>query len=107
LWTSAAAVAEVNKATADLVAFLGLAGIEQAEAASLSYGGQRLLDMGLALATRPRILLLHEPLARLAAAGRARIAALLTTIAAEIPVLLVEQHIDRRFPSARHLTLIH
>jgi ABC-type branched-subunit amino acid transport system ATPase component len=41
----------------------GLSGIERAEAASLSYGGQRLLDMGLALATRPRILLLDEPLA--------------------------------------------
>ena len=32
--------------TAELIAFLGLSGIERAEAASLSYGGQRLLDMG-------------------------------------------------------------
>jgi ABC-type branched-subunit amino acid transport system permease subunit/ABC-type transport system involved in cytochrome c biogenesis ATPase subunit len=46
LWTSAAAVAEVNEETADLIAFLGLGGIERAEAASLSYGGQRLLDWG-------------------------------------------------------------
>src|SRR5262249_56958391 len=67
LWTSAAAVTEVNEETADLIAFLGLGGIERAEAASLSYGGQRLLDMGLAIATRPRILLLDEPLAGLAA----------------------------------------
>ena len=37
--------------TAELIAFLGLSGMERAEAASLSYGGQRLLDMGLALAT--------------------------------------------------------
>ena len=52
---------------------MGLAGIEQAEAASLSYGGQRLLDMSLALATRPRLLLLDEPLAGLAAAERDRV----------------------------------
>src|SRR6476660_3184735 len=106
LWTSAAAVAEVNEETAELIEFLGLTGIEQAEAGSLSYGGQRLLDMGLATATRPRILLLDEPLAGLAAAERTRIAALLTTIAAEIPVLLVEHDIDRVFQIADHVTVM-
>ena len=70
-------IADVTAETAELIGFLGLAGIERAEAASLSYGGQRLLDMGLALATRPRILLLDEPLAGLAAAERERIAALI------------------------------
>src|SRR5262245_2480691 len=73
LWRAAGAVMEVNEETAELVAFLGLSGIEGAEAASLSYGGQRLLDMGLAVATRPRILLLDEPLAGLAPAGPTRI----------------------------------
>src|SRR6266481_2431908 len=106
LWTSAAAVAEVNEETAELIDFLGLGGIERAEAGSLSYGGQRLLDMGLAIATRPRILLLDEPLAGLAAAERTRIAALLTTISAEIPVLLVEHDIDRVFQIADHVTVM-
>src|SRR5262249_4450838 len=104
LWTPAAAVAEVNEETTDLIAFLGLSGIERAEGASLSYGGQRLLDMGLAIATRPRILLLDEPLAGLAAPERTRIAALLTTIAAAIPLLLVEHDIDPGFQIARHVT---
>ena len=71
--------------TAELIGFLGLAGIEPPQAASLSYGGQRLLDMGLALATRPRVLLLDEPFAGLAAAERQRIAALVKTVSAEIP----------------------
>jgi ABC-type branched-subunit amino acid transport system ATPase component len=83
-----------------------LKGIEQAEAASLSYGGQRLLDMGLALATRPRILLLDEPLAGLASAERQRIAALVKTMSAEIPVLLVEHDIDRVFQIADHVTVM-
>src|SRR5213076_2089447 len=76
------------------------------EAGLLSYGGQRLLDMGLAIATRPRILLLDEPLAGLAAAERTRIAALLTTISAEIPVLLVEHDIDRVFQIADRVTVM-
>src|SRR5262249_31919900 len=54
----------------------------------------------------PRLRLLDEPLAGLAAAERARIAALLTTIAAEIPVLLVEHDIDRVFQIADHVTVM-
>src|SRR5262249_13453584 len=106
MWAWAGGVAELNKETTELIAFLGLSGMERAEAASLSYGGQRLLDMGLAIATRPRILLLDEPLAGLAAAERTRIASLLSTIATEIPVLLVEHDIDRVFQIADHVTVM-
>ena len=105
-WRSVDTLSDVTAETTELIAYLGLKGIEQAEAASLSYGGQRLLDMGLALSTRPRILLLDEPLAGLAAAERQRIAALIKTVSAEIPVLLVEHDIDRvlsdRRPRDRH-----
>ena len=62
--------------------------------------------MGLALATRPRILLLDEPLAGLAVAERERIASLVKTISAEIPVLLVEHDIDRVFQIADHVTVM-
>ena len=97
---------DLNTETTTLLAYLGLKGTEHAEAASLSYGGQRLLDMGLALATRPRILLLDEPLAGLAAAERQRIATLVQTISREIPVLLVEHDIDRVFQIADRVTVM-
>ena len=103
---AAGSLDDVNGETADLVAFLGLSGMERAEAASLSYGGQRLLDLGVALATRPRILLLDEPLAGLAAAERERIATLIKSVSAEIPVLLVEHDIDRVFQIADHVTVM-
>ena len=99
-------MSDVNSDTADLLGYLGLAGIERAEASSLSYGGQRLLDMGLALATRPRVLLLDEPLAGLAVAERERIAKLIKTLSREIPVLLVEHDIDRVFQIADHVTVM-
>jgi len=106
MWRSTASIVDINTETAELLGYLGLAGIERAEASSLSYGGQRLLDMGLALATRPRILLLDEPLAGLAVAERERIAKLIKTISSEIPVLLVEHDIDRVFQIADHVTVM-
>src|SRR5260370_38353108 len=62
--------------------------------------------MGLALATRPRILLLDEPLAGLAAAERERIGALVKKMSGEVPVLLVEHDIDRVFRLADHVTVM-
>jgi ABC-type branched-subunit amino acid transport system ATPase component/ABC-type branched-subunit amino acid transport system permease subunit len=106
MWRSSAAIPDINTETTKLLGYLGLAGIERAEASSLSYGGQRLLDMGLALGTRPRILLLDEPLAGLAVAERERIAKLVKTISSEIPVLLVEHDIDRVFQIADHVTVM-
>ena len=99
-WADAHAMEGVNAETAAVMRTMGLAGLERAQAGSLSYGGQRLLDMALALGTRPRILLLDEPLAGLAAAERDRVGRLIKSISAEIPVLLVEHDIDRVFALA-------
>jgi ABC-type branched-subunit amino acid transport system ATPase component len=89
-----------------VIRYLGLAGIETAEAGLLSYGGQRLLDMGVALATAPRVLLLDEPLAGLAAAERERIGAIIKRISSDLPVLLVEHDIDRVFQLADRITVM-
>ena len=105
-WQPADALAQVNQQTSAVIRTMGLAGVEQAEAASLSYGGQRLLDMALALATRPRVLLLDEPLAGLAAAERDRVGALIKQVSADVPVLLVEHDIDRVFSLADAVTVM-
>jgi ABC-type branched-subunit amino acid transport system ATPase component len=91
--------------TAELVRFLGLT-IRRAAAGELSYGGERLLDMGLALASAPRLLLLDEPLAGLAAAERERVSQLVKRISGEIAVLLVEHDIDRVFALADRVTVM-
>ncbi len=105
-WTRASSVVPVVAKTAELVRFLGLTGIERAAAGELSYGGQRLLDMGLALASAPRLLLLDEPLAGLAAAERERVSQLVKRISGEIAVLLVEHDIDRVFALADRVTVM-
>ena len=96
----------INAETDATIRYLGLAGIEKAEAGMLSYGGQRLLDMGVALATAPRVLLLDEPLAGLAAAERERIGAIIKRISTDLPVLLVEHDIDRVFQLADQVTVM-
>jgi ABC-type branched-subunit amino acid transport system ATPase component len=106
VWRSARSLSQVNAETAEMVRYLGVAGIEGAEAGSLSYGGQRLLDMGIALSTAPRILLLDEPLAGLAAAERVRIGNIIKRISSDLPVLLVEHDIDRVFELADHVTVM-
>ena len=105
-WRAAASLDEVNSQTAAVIQTMGLSGVEQAEAGSLSYGGQRLLDMSLALATKPRVLLLDEPLAGLAAAERERVGNLIKSISKDMPVLLVEHDIDRVFQIADHVTVM-
>jgi ABC-type branched-subunit amino acid transport system ATPase component len=104
--TEAQSITSINVEADAITRYLGLAGIEKAQAALLSYGGQRLLDMGVALATAPRVLLLDEPLAGLAAAERERIGAIIKRISADLPVLLVEHDIDRVFQLADHITVM-
>jgi branched-chain amino acid transport system ATP-binding protein len=105
-FTEALSITSINVEADAIIRYLGLAGIESAEAGQLSYGGQRLLDMGVALATAPRVLLLDEPLAGLAAAERERIGAIIKRISSDLPVLLVEHDIDRVFQLADHVTVM-
>jgi ABC-type branched-subunit amino acid transport system ATPase component len=104
--SSALSIDAINAETDAVIRYLGLAGIDRAEAGMLSYGGQRLLDMGIALATAPRVLLLDEPLAGLAAAERERIGAIIKRISSDLPVLLVEHDIDRVFQLADRVTVM-
>ncbi|NBS95158.1 MAG: ATP-binding cassette domain-containing protein, partial [Betaproteobacteria bacterium] len=106
LWSDVHAYTEVSAQTAELIRFLGLEGIEQTLGGDLSYGGQRLVDLGIALGSRPRVLLLDEPLAGLAAAERERVSRLVKTIAHQIPVLIVEHDIDRVLEFSQRVTVM-
>ena len=105
-WTSPGDLADVNAEAAALIAYLGLAGMERAEAATLPPGARRQLDIGLALAAAPRILLLDEPLAGLAPDERARVASLIKAISTHIAVLLTDHDIDSVREIADVITLL-
>ncbi|MEH2519500.1 branched-chain amino acid transport system ATP-binding protein [Bradyrhizobium sp. AZCC 1610] len=106
LWRDIDHYREIHAETAELIKFLGLEGIETIEGGELSYGGQRLVDLGIALGSKPQVLLLDEPLAGLAAAERERVSNLVKNIAANIPVLIVEHDIDRVLGFSRTVTVM-
>jgi len=105
-WRDADRDRAVNAETDELMRFLGLEGIDDILGGDLSYGGQRLVDLGIALGSKPEVLLLDEPLAGLAAAERERVSRLVTTIAANIPVLIVEHDIDRVLGLSQRVTVM-
>jgi ABC-type branched-subunit amino acid transport system ATPase component/ABC-type branched-subunit amino acid transport system permease subunit len=106
MWRDIESYRTVVAETDALIGFLGLESIEVVEGGTLSYGGQRLLDLGIALASRPQVLLLDEPLAGLAAAERERVANLVKTVAASVPVLIVEHDIDRVLGFSHRVTVM-
>ncbi len=106
VWRDIDSFESIHAETSELLKFLGLEGIETIEGGELSYGGQRLVDLGIALGSKPQVLLLDEPLAGLAAAERERISNLIENIAANIPVLIVEHDIDRVLGFSKTVTVM-
>jgi branched-chain amino acid transport system ATP-binding protein len=106
IWRDIDSYPEVHAETAALIKFLGLEGIEEIHGGELSYGGQRLVDLGIALGSKPKVLLLDEPLAGLAAAERERVSNLIKNVAANIPVLIVEHDIDRVLGFSQAVTVM-
>lgn len=106
VWRDAESLEEVERDTAALIRFLGLEGIEDVLGGDLSYGGQRLVDLGIALASKPKVILLDEPLAGLAAAERERVGKLIVTMARYVPVLIVEHDINRVLSFCQEVTVM-
>jgi ABC-type branched-subunit amino acid transport system ATPase component len=105
-WQDIDAFPEVHNETQRLIRYLGLEGIESVLAGDLSYGGQRLVDLGIAMGSKPQVLLLDEPLAGLAIAERERVSGLIQSIARYVPVLIVEHDIDRVLGLSQHVTVM-
>jgi branched-chain amino acid transport system ATP-binding protein len=74
--------------------------------AELSYGQQRLLEIAIALALKPRVLLLDEPAAGVPAAEAHVIHDVLERLPAEIAILIIEHDMDVVFRFARHIVVM-
>jgi branched-chain amino acid transport system ATP-binding protein len=74
--------------------------------AALSHGEQRQVEIAIALATGPSLLLLDEPLAGMGAEESTRIVELLKTLAVDHAILLVEHDMDAVFALASTLTVM-
>jgi branched-chain amino acid transport system ATP-binding protein len=73
---------------------------------SLAHGEQRALEVGLALATRPKLVLLDEPMAGMGPEESNRMIGLIGRIRAEVSVLLVEHDMDAVFRLADRISVM-
>jgi branched-chain amino acid transport system ATP-binding protein len=86
---------------------VGLADRRSVPARILSHGERRQLELGLALARRPAVLLLYEPTAGMSPAETERIAALIAGLDRSLTVLIVEHDMDVVFRLADRITVLH
>jgi len=75
-------------------------------AGTLAHGEQRALEVGLALATRPQLMLLDEPMAGMGPQESARAIALIEKVRAQVTVLLVEHDMDAVFRLANRISVL-
>jgi ABC-type branched-subunit amino acid transport system ATPase component len=73
----------------------------------LSYGDQRKLDLSLAIAGNPKLLLLDEPMAGLARGERPQIAGLISNLDPEVAVIIIEHDIEVAFNIVEKVTVLH
>jgi branched-chain amino acid transport system ATP-binding protein len=76
-------------------------------AGSLSHGEQRQLEIGLALAPAPRLLMLDEPAAGLARAERLTLTNMLLQLDPQVTLIIIEHDMDVALTVARHVTMLH
>ena len=95
--------------TAALLASIGLEGQESAVAGTLSYGNQKQLELGLALASDPAMLLLDEPTAGMSATETHETIRLIEKIAGEraLTLLFTEHDMDVVFSIAQKIAVLH
>ncbi len=89
-----------------LLTELGLAVRAEIRADQLSHGEQRTLEVGLALATRPRLLLLDEPMAGSGPEESQRMSALINRIRSKVSILLIEHDVDAVFRLADRVSVL-
>jgi ABC-type branched-subunit amino acid transport system ATPase component len=96
-----------RRKTAELVDFVGLGGLHDADVNTLSFGQGRLLEIARALAGEPKLILLDEPAAGLTAAELERLSGIIRGIAARgIAVLLIEHDMHFLLPLAHRVVVL-
>jgi branched-chain amino acid transport system ATP-binding protein len=105
-WRPVAAEAALFDEARSIAAQVGLENRTGALAGNLAHGEQRALEVALALATRPKLVLLDEPMAGMGPEESQRMIALIGRIRASVTVLLVEHDMDAVFRLADRITVL-
>jgi branched-chain amino acid transport system ATP-binding protein len=105
-WAAANEQAELQDPARALLAQVGLAGRSGLRASTLAHGEKRALEIAMALACRPQLLLLDEPTAGMGPDDTARMIQLLISLKRQVTILLIEHDMDAVFALADRLTVL-
>ena len=106
LFASVARTPGMLEELGELVHSMGLEGVVDLTVAELAYGQQRLLEIALALALRPKILILDEPAAGVPHSESQRILDALDRLPPDLAVLMIEHDMDLVFRFARDIVVL-
>jgi ABC-type branched-subunit amino acid transport system ATPase component len=93
---------EVGKLLEDF----GLDGVGDEKCSALPYGKQRLLEIALAIASKPRVLLLDEPAAGVPEADRKEVMKRISALSSDVSILLIEHDMDLVFNFANRISVL-
>jgi branched-chain amino acid transport system ATP-binding protein len=105
-WGNARKVSHLRKTAQDALQRVGLGHRADVLVSRLSHGEQRELELAVALATKPQLLLLDEPMAGLGITESARMVKLLQELRREVSIVLVEHDMDAVFQLADRITVL-
>jgi branched-chain amino acid transport system ATP-binding protein len=99
--SSTRSLEEVDRKTLDIVEAIGLRGKENYLARNLSYGDRRVLEIGMALASRPKLLLLDEPTAGMSSEETREAVKLIQRVTEGKTLIIVEHDMEVVFSNRR------
>jgi branched-chain amino acid transport system ATP-binding protein len=105
-WQPARRAAELREPARAALARVGLDARADTLVSRLSHGEHRQLELAMALATKPRLLLLDEPMAGLGPEESARMVKLLRELKQEVTILLIEHDMEAVFALADRITVL-
>ena len=105
-WRDARSQAELRTPARAALARVGLAGRADVIVSKLSHGEHRQLEIAMALATTPRMLLLDEPMAGMGPDESARMVKTLRELKRELTILLIEHDMEAVFALADRITVL-
>jgi branched-chain amino acid transport system ATP-binding protein len=105
-WRDARSESELRTPARAALARVGLAGRADVVVSNLSHGEHRQLEIAMALATKPRMLLLDEPMAGMGPDESARMVKTLRELKRELTILLIEHDMEAVFALADRITVL-
>ncbi|MFN0314002.1 MAG: ABC transporter ATP-binding protein [Burkholderiales bacterium] len=105
-WRPAAKERALFERAAEVMSRVGLEGKAEVLARNLSHGQQRRLEVGLALATEPKLLLLDEPLAGMGLEDSEQMVSLIKVLKNQCTVLMIEHDMDAVFRLADRISVL-